>query len=708
MLIFTVNTIAVAPYGLNGQNQSTTYPNVHQVPNKQVTNLGGINALIETGNNNLLENPSFEHATVQSGWTNSAGTIAAESSIVVHGKKSLKITLSSQTLDLSQNSTLYQAQFADGVQGLAAIKIKTSVAGLRVCAQKAGTINSNLCVSVKSDNKWGYYKVPFILGGTSNGIEIDSNGVAVTGDVYFDEAFVGAQELTQQINACESADCTTSFVAFVNSTGGVGSENYSSINGNCVNSSTGVYDCTYETNLFSQVPRVISNISSQLSGCRESRVSTTSLTGFTVQTFTSGGVLENCGFVVNILRIGSDYTSAIYKGVGNTYSSNNADTDWEDCQFSTLAWQGLGTITNENTKCRRNGSHLQIIGWVTIGTVSASEARMPLPIFNGIQLTTKNNTVLDSTSTFGIYVGSLIRSSTGGTTIKYFSVLAQASSQFLNFSPIDTTSTLNPVTPQTGSNLFSNNSTFEINASIPIEGWENSNVIIGQFNGLESCANTLECTDTFSAKVSNTGVVSEENVDWINGNCSFAGGNSNCTFNSSIFTVAPNCVSSSQVNRFTRSVSSSSSVTTTNYTDAGVADQQAYNLVCQKQGADYIGKTAKAVASDQNLRTPGVTKAVVYSAHISSTGSIVSEFGDFINGSCVVTSTNVFTCSFNSGVFASDPVCQVSVIGVSGTSRSIYIAGIPSSTSVSYLTFNTSGPTAVALNAQLTCHGISP
>src|SRR5690606_19985154 len=44
-----------------------------------------------------------------------------------------------------------------------------------------------------------------------------------------------------------------------------------------------------------------------------------------------------------------------------SYIGRNADTDWAACTFSTLAWQGLGTVTN-NLECRKQGSDLLIRG----------------------------------------------------------------------------------------------------------------------------------------------------------------------------------------------------------------------------------------------------------------------------------------------------------------------------------------------------------
>ena len=566
---------------------------------------------------------------------------------------------------------------------------------------KAGIVNSNLCVSVSSDNKWGYYKVPFILGGTSNGIEIDSNGVAVTGDVYLDEAFVGVQELTQQINACDSADCTTVFSAKIDSAGVVYNENVNWINGNCSYTS-GVATCTLNSGLFTTAP---SCTTTSLSN-RWMKVTPGSSSIVTTAYIDTATVSANVTFDLICQRQGSDYTSALYRANGNTYSSNNADTDWRSCGHTTSSFTGFGTVTGIETQCKRQGSDLLMKGKFTTGTVTATEARLSLPVWNGIQLVSKNSTIIPSFQ----YTGDLVHAF-NSTTFFRNSVLIEPSVSYMTFGI--QSSTANAITKATGSAGFSNTSASSFSARIPIEGWENSNVIIGQFNGLESCASTLDCTDTFSAYIDSTGAVISENVDFINGSCTASSGDYSCTFNSGIFTVNPSCVVQQEASNVQlRGINLASLTTTTlsynTWTTTATKGALRAWVVCQKQGVDYVGKTARAVASDQNLRTPGVTKSVVYSASISSTGNINSEFGDFINGNCVVTSTNVFTCSFNSGVFASDPVCQVSVIGVSGSSRSIYIAGVPSSTSVTYLTYNTSGPTAVALNAQLTCHGISP
>jgi hypothetical protein len=97
----------------------------------------------------------------------------------------------------------------------------------------------------------------------------------------------------------------------------------------------------------------------------------------------------------------------------------------------------------------------------------------------------------------------------------------------------------------------------------------------------------------FSAKVGSTGVVSDESFDWINGNLTSSSAMI-CTFNSGIFSVAPNCSCTTRdttfgrechVNNMTTSgvtITRQVSGTTTTSTDFGVT------LHVHKQGIDTI------------------------------------------------------------------------------------------------------------------------
>lgn len=193
------------PTSIKGQEDSSisTITNL-QVPNKLATLISAKTYLNETGNSNILANPSFEHSTFSTGWTLTAGSSAVESTKVIQGKKSYKATLSSQTLSLVQDSTTYAGQFNGNVQGSATVRVQTTVSGIFVCPRQAGATTLTNCVAVDTSGTWGLYKIPFILGATSNGIAIVSGTLssgtvttgAVTGDVYVDDAGVSATNIT--------------------------------------------------------------------------------------------------------------------------------------------------------------------------------------------------------------------------------------------------------------------------------------------------------------------------------------------------------------------------------------------------------------------------------------------------------------------------------------------------------------------------------
>lgn len=211
-LVLTVSAVAQTPppVSLKGQQSaSKLLPKWNiQVPNNQATNLGGIDALIETGNGNLLANPNFEHSTVATSWT-SGGTASApvvETSNVPSGKQSLCWnSLSSKTFTLTQDSTANATAFADGtVQGVASIRLRTThSAAIDICPRQAGTTSTTNCIQivtsaptatqVLNNNQWAVYRIPFIFGGTSQGISVSA--ASGSGTTCVDDSFVGPMVL---------------------------------------------------------------------------------------------------------------------------------------------------------------------------------------------------------------------------------------------------------------------------------------------------------------------------------------------------------------------------------------------------------------------------------------------------------------------------------------------------------------------------------
>ena len=350
------------------------------------------------------------------------------------------------------------------------------------------------------------------------------------------------------------------------------------------------------------------------------------------------------------------------------------------------------------------------------GTVAALEARLNLPTWNGVQLTSKGSQSIPTIQTAGSYIRNNVSTEKGGM------LFIEPYVSYLTFGPVVTfgTSSTNATSKVNGSDITIAGSTIVITARIPIEGWENSNIIIGQFNGLESCTDTYQCTDTFSAKVSSAGVVSDENLDFISGNCTIATNAATCTFRSGVFTVTPNCVVATQTGgggAISGAINPNgiTGFTAVTYNTLGSQVANDRLVVCQKQGVDYIGKTAKAVASDQNLRTPGITNSKVCSFYVSggsftrssacssSPCSIVKNYGSCAS-SVTWSATANYTINWNSSYWSDSPICSIQgVDSANGRETAAYLSADPTTSTYSFQMLRSGTPANSFF--WVNCHG---
>jgi hypothetical protein len=506
---------------ISGKAEASSAVTLEQivVPNKQLSSVGNNNERrIETGNKNILSNPSFEDfGGIGAGtdWSVAPTGTNALDSVPIDGAYAIKVTTTSQAFELTQDSTLYQAQFADGVQGLASIRVKTSISStpIYVCSRQAGTIGSttNGCVQVQANGKWGLYKVPFILGGTSNGISIHSNSVAVSGDIWLDDAFVGAVDLKQDINVVGS---TTSFTPTItNATGGI--TNYTATGkyrqvGDVLEVS-GVIKFSAASAAFTDVNIVLPNSYT----VDTSKIPSTGVSDFSV----GDGAIYDSGLLLlpakvyyvnttsmnlrfyktasgtNPVNVGasdvisntapitfgaSDTISFNFKvpvtqlsGASSVYTAQNADTDWQSCGHTTSDFTGFGTVTNIETQCKRQGGDLLMKGKFTVGTPTATEARLALKLSN-VSLTSKNTSTIPTIQLAGDHTRN-----TASTTYFRGVTLIEPSVTYITFS--QQSSTQNAQTKLNGDAVSGTGSVIAFDARVPINGWDNSNVIIGTF-----------------------------------------------------------------------------------------------------------------------------------------------------------------------------------------------------------------------------------
>jgi hypothetical protein len=768
-----------APPSVKGQADASYQlpkPNL-QFPNSQVTNLGGLTSLIESGNKNILANPSGEHSTVPtssanaSSWINATGSAAAETSTVIDGKKSVKVTMSSQALNLYQDSTLYAAQFADGVQGLAYKRVKTTITStpIYVCPRQAGAYPSQLtsgCVKVVANGKWGLYKVPFLLGATSNGIGITSNSVAITGDVYIDDAFVGAVDLKQEVpvtsylgtvkhpgivncqwtmtstssftNYSADSDCTTPVVSgslkapatkipgFIIPQGSSLGHYMIVMRGGFLGSAAG-NQCAWRlsdgTNATTPLNAADSDTGvSSTSGGTFDYTLTANGSDTTVQVQALSDS-DACIILNQTTKAETTFDVYYVPTQGMTAYSTN------DYPFSTdrntLTWQPSTVYTLSSLNTSPIGTMISWSygsGWTPTqcGAGSSPTQTMADVLVNGLLIYSKT---YSGSSTCGAPARVAINVGTGysGVNASIFKSSGKATIGDIDFDTLDGNTALGAYREfdakngiliiDAGFNWFSTTTVHTFNFSdktqqtsgyVSLNAVKDTSAIIGQFNGLESCADSYQCTSEFNAFVtdgSSTTTVSNENLDFITGDCTNpSAGVYACTFKTGVFTVAPVCTVNGTGQRIVGVATTTSSVSLNMSIDSGVATDSSFHISCEKTGADAVFKTARAVSSDQNVATPGVTKSTLCSAKISSAGVISDQ-----KGGCFASCTNATTpvCTFTSNYWVSGqiPNCWMSgqVAGYKGEDTT-------TTTTFSGITYNGS-TVAISGAREYFCHG---
>lgn len=466
--------------------------------------------------NNILLNPGFESGIGK--WTNSAGTFTADYTNFVQGKASGKIVLSSQALAFTQDSTSYVTALADGVQGLVSVYVKSEFPA-RVCSRSAGSTVTTNCVDVVGNNRWSLYKVPSILGATSNGISVNTNGTSVTGTIYIDESFVGVTNLFADVDASRIAG----EAYFAGTTGCNWSRTSTTIGAfgtvaacpapTIVRQNLGAWQTTD-----ADLPRI--TVNNLPAGTYKAKflvrhvLSTSGNSAFAINDGTTtcepqygqtGGLAQYTGLVVectfnytsagnrifelyagstaNAITISSDTAASPristkfileYFGSSSVYTSTNADTDWASCGHTTSSFTGFGTVSNIETQCKRQGGDLLMKGKFTSGVATAVEARISLPIWNGVQLSSEGTTRIPSIQQSGLFSANI------ATTAGYANDIAALIEPSVTYFTIRTPGS-SSLTKANGSAITGSPATPSFNVRIPISGWNNSNIIIGEF-----------------------------------------------------------------------------------------------------------------------------------------------------------------------------------------------------------------------------------
>lgn len=731
-----------APPFLQGLSQTTkTVGSVIRTPHNQTTKISASQTILETGSKNRLANPGFEHATASTSYPTATtgtavGTYGVDTTTPFEGLKS--ITLSCAGGASGGTCTFYQdVTTLFETQALAMIYLSSSVntSDVKVYARKNGSNTAFFKSALNTVvNTYVPYKVPIVAGTTSTGIAIEVTVAAsATTTLKADEASVGYQDLKAETGVIEIQNSTV--IPGSNVSGNVTGA-FTSSNGvtslYSYNSGTGVYTVLKNGAEFTVVGQnrtttsASSHINILLNGSEYTGSDTVVGSGYQTTTTMIKDLAAGDTFACN--NSGSASNSAITKCMVSaklsarvsSYSSNNGD-------FGPTNGTCTGSWTSNTTyacKYSRKGGYAEIQYKISVtGTPGPAATdfyvNLPAELTGGLDKNRLLGTV-DEVYYFGD--GNWYDIGTNSGQVSVTADLNVSPARYYVRAQTNSTSTPNQVLRPTIPMTWATGDYVIFTFKVPIVGWDDSNITIANISGLESCADTYECTDTFSAAVDAAGGVTGENVDWINGSCSVVSTNQyTCPYKSGLkggganlsnmmscsVDMYNNATATSQVGITGGSSSSQLTYETTRQTTA-VAIAQPVMIVCQKIGSDFIGKTAKAVASDQNLRMPGAIKVAVYQAEVSSTDVVSEENADWINGNCTNATTGDASCTVNAGIFAIAPKCWMSepATGAGNDPVACKLSATPTTTSVAILCKQAAA--SVNYGFTLFCMGVTP
>lgn len=593
IILFLISFSAVAgfpPTTLKGQSQSTATTTFNfQVPNNQATKTA-TGTLVETGSQNLLSNPGFEHSTVGTDWNVTNGTLTASGSAPFG---SFSGTFSGSVANGNIQSLTGSGTAQAGLNCLVSAFVKTASSNVQLCAIHNGTLNTNLCVNVNSNNTWAQYQIPTVCDAVSTVARIrittsvsttfDADNVFVgvnpnfgsvaqaqlAGESYFagtascswsrgsttigafgaTAACPGPTIVKQNIGSWATTDSDLPRQTITNLPPGdykvtfIAAQAMGAIAASALTITDGITTCqpikSNESNAAywnQTVSCLFSYSQTQSSVSFELQAASASSTVFIQNTMASAPAASG-------LRLQVEY----YPPASSIVTTNNQDYDWT-AYTPTSPNGSFGTLTNVVAYHKRQGSDLLIRARFTTGTLAASEARISLP------------TGLTSSSTIGTLetCGSVNHNYGFGTVP---SVLIEPSVSYVTFGGIASGGGANTqLTKQNANFLTNSGNIYSFEARIPIQGWNNNNVIVGTFANIPSISN-IATPKLFSYKVTTTSGVVANSMGGVVSTCT-AANPTVCTFSG--LTATPNCTST--INQSSAAIAVTSSVSSTSLT----------------------------------------------------------------------------------------------------------------------------------------------
>lgn len=557
-LFLITNVFAgLPPTTVKGQAEAvkTTTFNL-EVPYSQATTTAAGTRLLEVGNNNILANGSFEHSTYDTGWTCSLGTKTKETTTVFKGKNSMKIVSAGAGTRCYNYSTTDAAKLK-GQQGHATVRVNSTDSVLQVCALAGGTTSAfdTNCVTVPvttTDAPWKTVVIPTIMDGTGNGVVIKS-AETLTKTVFVDEVeykhglpvqsvngarLIGTLSYSQNSN-CIWSTSSTSYVSYSadsdcltpTATGEIIAPS-TKIPGFQLNHKPGTYYIVVNGFFYQSGPQgsayyrlTDGTTAAQSQACYGATTGCPMISGHFTYTTSGTRTIQIQGAVETASQVTTVYTSGANRDLSfsvyyfppesTIYSQASRDFGYTNAGTITIGATTTaptkGTVVTDRVWASRDGQRLLAeyqYEQSTAGTAGSGDYLFTLP--NGLSF---DSTIVsfytgEAGGTNGLTSASAQKSlvgyghiGTGGTARGQCSLFAYSSTRFRAVC-------VNPFSNyQTASSGFYSlgNSTngFSFKVVAPIQGWTDSGVIVGSFQGYNETPGTSR-VETFSVSYGET------------------------------------------------------------------------------------------------------------------------------------------------------------------------------------------------------------
>lgn len=579
ILISNISYAGLPPTTVKGQTDVGAKVKFQfQAPHNQITDLGGVSGLIETGSTNILTNPGFEASVTN--WTASGGATATANS-TAKGTGALGYDWNSngasQTL---VSSTIVVPNGLQGNNGLVSCNIKT-VSGTATYTLTVDDGTTNIVTPITINNSTNTFiqtSLNFVYP-SSGSIRVKLSSVAADEpEIYIDDCFLGSavnvasippQAVlmgTVKVSGCAAVWSTTStsYASFAAQTGC----SYA-VTKNALSPTTNIPAIRFASlpagdYLLQATGRIENNVGNQASwfqfydgttaSIEESNItSSTSVIGVSPgisQSFSYSAPQSNVTLQIRA-KVSAGGTANLYglsayplvikvwyfpPSSQQAVSSSNADYSGSTYSLTASNTQGIGTPTSASCTHDRVGGNLLLKCKLTTGTPTATEMRINLP--NG--LVSADTTRIPSIQLVGYGARNVINAAYN------YNMLIEPSVGYLTVGAENPS--LAGLTKQNGSALFLAGEVFSFFASVPIQGWSSSQRAPTLIGSVTSNSNGAERIERAQLTCSASSSITRQSGTWLSTVGNLSSGVCSYTLTSGAYSDLPTCTISGNNN----------------------------------------------------------------------------------------------------------------------------------------------------------------